>query len=683
MLPFLKRAVLSCAVVCALPLGAQSGLAIAGAVYEDRMVLAVRPHFLGAEGVTVKLYRDDGDRAPSAGDVQLATTKTNRGGGYAFRVDRAGDYWVSVDSRSFRADAWPEQTFGPPGSLCAHPDGTTVSTMYEGSCFGGKTAHGSDNPASLTTSEHLALVPLRDQLTNVDFAFSYDAVVSTADGENLQGTLRQYLVNANAVGGPNRMRFVPLERAAEQRESNFGLPPRWWKITLASALPEIKDEDTTIDGMAFNYLSAASPADPNPGRFGEPPTLVSGERQISRLRKPELEIVATGPAGIVCNASCGLRGFALHGTPSGIVLKADARIEHVLVGSAPDGVPSPGGVQGVHVERGTTYARHLLVTSQSQTGVSVTREAKLDGERLEISRSGEPLSGAGLVLLSSGSSIRSSAINANFGAGIVLGSTDGKMPATGNTLDGNTISANQAGVILGPGSTRNAITRNDIMWNRAGGVTVVPFENAPPRENRISANRFDENGLRPIILDLSRENPNVLHPGVDTCERAAEATTTAANRGLPAPRVTSVRVTEENGAVRATLRGKACPGQIIELYQSFVTSGIRDMKSPVMPEVRHEDNDLETITVERAFGVPSIGEFNYLGATNTTPEGTFEATFPLPVFTPTADQADDEETDIWATQVLPPSAPDERAFSAIAIDPAGNTSEMSVRRKAD
>ncbi|HVE73326.1 MAG TPA: hypothetical protein VNI54_18300 [Thermoanaerobaculia bacterium] len=42
-----------------------------------------------------------------------------------------------------------------------------------------------------------------------------------------------------------------------------------------------------------------------------------------------------------------------------------------------------------------------------------------------------------------------------------------------------------------------------------------------------------------------------------------------------------------------------------------------------------------------------------------------------------------EETDIWATQVLMSAEPSDRAFSALAIDPAGNTSEMSVRRKAD
>ena len=682
MLPMLKRAVLSCAVVCSLSASAQSGgMAIAGAVYEDRMVLAVRPHFLGVEGVTVKLHRDDGDRAPSAGDVPVATTKTNRGGAYAFRVDRAGDYWVSVDSRSFRPDAWPEQTFGPPGSLCAHPDGTTRSTWYEGACFGGRTTRGADDSSSLVTSEHLALVTLRDQLTSVDFAFSYDAVISTADGDRMQGTLRQYFQNANAVGGPNHMRFVPLERAAEQRETNYGLPPRWWTITLASPLPEIKDADTIVDGTAFNFLSAASPADVHPGRFGEPPTLVSGERQVSRLRKPELEIVANGAAGIVCNATCGLRGFALRGASSGIITRADARIEHVLVGASPDGEPSPGGVVGLQIERGTTVARHLLVTSHSQVGIRVAREARLDGERLDVSKSGEPLAGAGIVLLSNGSSIRSSSITANPGAGIVLGSTDGAMPATGNTIDGNTISGNQAGVILSPGSTRNVITRNDIMWNRVGGVTVTPFDKAPPRENRISANRFDENGLRPIILDLRSPDPNVLHPGADTCEGSP----TAANRGLPAPRVTSVRVVDEGGSVRAVLRGKACPGQIIELYQSYATSGVREMKSPVMPNVRDDEIEGETLTTERrTFGLPSIGEFNYLGATNTMPDGTFEAMFPIPVFTPAGESVlADEETDIWATQVLPAAAPEDRAFSAIAIDAAGNTSEMSVRRKAE
>ena len=670
MLSIVRRvAVLCTLIVCALSASAQRGLVIAGAVFEDRMSLAVRPHFIGAEGVSVRLYR--GDRTP------LATTKTDRSGMYVFNVDGPGDYVVTVDSRTFHAEAWPEQTFGPAGSLCGHPERGTITTLYEGPCFGGRTTTGSDDASTLATAEHIAQITVRESQTSVDFAFSYDVVVSTADATRAQGTLRQYLTNANARPGPNHMRFVPVVRAPVQRETNFGLPPRWWTITLTSALPELRDDDTTIDGSAYNFVSPASAADVHPGRFGEPATLVSGERQVSRLRRPELELIAGGAAsGLVCTARCGLRSLALHGTPTGIITRADARLEHVLVGAAPDGTTMPGGVVGLQAERGTVAAHHLLVTTQTRAGITVAKEARLDGDHLDISRCGEPLTGAGIVLFSSGSSIRTSLVTTNAGAGIILGSIDGTSPATGNSIDGSTISGNQAGIVIGPGSSRNTITRNDIMWNRIGGVTVTPHEpEARPRENRISANRFDENGLRPIILDLDTEDPNSLDPGVETCAKALV---------LPAPRVTSVVVTEK-GELRAVIRGRACPGQTVELYQSFVTSGLRE--EALMPRVRDSKTARETLTTEdRALGLPSIGEFNYLGATNTNASGEFEAMFPLPVATTTDHESKnnaDEETKIWATQVLTSASPNDRAFSALAIDATGNTSEMSVRRKAD
>ena len=658
---------------------AQQSLMLAGTVSEDRLVLTVRPHFLAAEGVTVRLYRDDGDRLPSAADRAVATTKTDRGGMYVFRVAEAGAYWVTVDSRSFHPGGWPEQTFGPAGSLCAHPDGTTRTTLYEGACFGGRTVAGSDDASSLATSEHLALIELREPATSVDFAFSHDAVIHTRDGERLQGSLRQYFENANAVRGINRMRFVPMERAPEQRDTVMGLPPRWWKITLTKALPELRDDDTVIDGTAYNYLSPASPADVHPGRFGEAPTLVVNERQVSRLRKPELEIVGNGSAGIVCGGRCGMRGFAIHGTALGIVTRADARVEHVLVGAAPDGTPAGGGEVGVQVEKGTLGARHLLVTTQSRTGIYVAPEARLDGEHLDVSRNGQPTSGAGIVLLSKGSSIRSSQIAGNPGAGIILGAIDGTAPANGTTIDGSTISGNLAGVVLAPGSLRNAVTRNDILWNRTGGVVIAPYSTAPPRENRISANRFNENGLRPIVLNLGTENPNQLAASSETCTPSA----TAPNGGISAPRMTTVRVADEGG-LRARITGRACPGQIVELYQSFVTSGISDGQ-PDMPDVRDDDIERETLTTQgRASTLPSIGEFNYLGATITNADGSFEAIFPLPVVnTGTVESNNTDATDVWATQVLPAASPSDRGFSAIAIDAAGNTSEMSIRRKAD
>ncbi|HJQ37342.1 MAG TPA: hypothetical protein VKB93_09395, partial [Thermoanaerobaculia bacterium] len=310
---------------------AQGSLLIAGGVYEDRPALALRKDLLPFGGVTVRLYRDN---------TLLATTKTKQDGVYAFRVDRKGDYVVAVDSRTIHPEAWPEQTFGPAGALCARPDGSTVTIQSEGPCFGGRTAK-QDDASTLATSEHVAAVKLDTPLANVDFAFSFDTVTNTADGERIQGSLRQFLTNANVVKGPNRMRFVPLIPAPEQRDPTMGTPQYWWSVVAGSPLPELKDEDTLLDGVARNYLSPASVANTNPGRIGDSTTIESEDLKADRIQKPELELVLTGSEGIVCTARCLMRDFAVRGAPVAIVTRADARIEHVLVGASPDAMPSP------------------------------------------------------------------------------------------------------------------------------------------------------------------------------------------------------------------------------------------------------------------------------------------------------------------------------------------------------
>jgi len=652
-------------------------LVIGGGVFADPAALAVRSNFVGAPNVTVKLYSDGSEAA-------IATTKTSAGGMYVFDGLAAGEYRVAVDSRSLHPGAWPEQTFGPAGAQCASPDGTTRTLWFEGACFSGRTSSRGDDASTLATSEHVAHISLRESQTNVDFAFSYNAVTTTADGERIQGSLRQFVTNANAIAGPNHMRFVPLERAREPRDPAMGVPPRWWTIVLASALPELRDADTVIDGTAYNFVSPASVANLNPGRHGEAPTIHPEERSIPRLERPELEVELAGANGIVCAARCGVRAIALHGAPIVLLTRADARIEHVLAGAEPDATAAePFGTTGVQIEAGTVAARHLLVTGQTRAGIIVGPGAHLDGERLDISRCGDPAAGGAIVLLSDGSSIRASIIAANGGAGFLVGSLDGAQPANGNTIDGCTISGNQAGVVFGPGSSRNVVTRNDIMWNRVGGVTSAPTTaSAVARENRVSANRFNENGLRPIILNHEVENPNELARGAETCERAAALP----NAGIAAPTLTSVGVISDGGAARVVIRGRACPGQIVELYQSYVTTGVREVAQAELPHIRNEKVQArESVSnQQREIALPSIGEFNYLGATNTSPDGTFEASFPLPVVASMTETSQTlEETNIWARQILPGADPADRAFSALAIDSAGNTSEMSVRRQAD
>jgi hypothetical protein len=667
------------------PGSAQGARAISGTVYDDPAALAVRTNFVPAAGATVKLYRDGGDRIPSADDAVMATDTTNATGAYAFPSMSSGDYWVAVDSRTVRAKntsastAWAEQTFGPGGSLCARQDGTTQTTWFEGSCVGGRTI-AADDASSLMTSEHVALVSASDTSSGVDFAFSFNVVTSTADGDRLQGSFRQFLTNANAVAGPNRMHFVPLTPAPEQRQPIMGVPTQWWSIALLTPLPELQDDDTVIDGTAHNLVSPASLLHVHPGRLGETATVRPLDRSVPLIEKPELELMLNGENGIVCATRCGIRAVALHGSPAGIVTRGDARIEQVMIGASPDGVAAQAGTVGLQIEKGVTFAQHVLVTTQTRAGLIVGPEGRLDGQHLEINRCGDPQTGGGIILLSDGSVVRNSVIATNPGAGIIMGSLDGANPANGNTIESSTISSNQAGVLFGAGSSRNIVTRNDIMWNRLGGVTSAPFETAPPRENRLSANRFDENGLRPIVLDLNTENPNELSRSAGSCERSAGAP----NNGITSPRLTDVRVDTNETAARVTVRGKACAGEIVEIYQSFVTSGVRD-KVPDLPRIRNERVDNETLTnQQREMALPSIGEFNYLGSTNAGADGTFEATFPLPVVTESEEASrSEEETKIWASQVLHGASPSDRAFAAIAIDAAGNTSEMSIRRQVD
>ena len=669
----IRKLLMACC-VAALPLVAQAQT-IAGGVYEDGPGLALRQNFTAAPGVTVLLY--------GKGGVALARTTSDAAGQYRFRVSGPGDYWIAVDSKTLRAPAgtWAEQSFGPGGALCAQPDGAPRENFFPGVCAGGKSIDAADDASALATAEHLAKVTVKDDVNGVDFAFSFNLVTTGSDGKT-QGSLRQFIENANAIPGGNRMRFVPIWRAPVQRETTYGAPPRWWAINLATPLPELTDDDTTIDGTAYSFVSPDSALNPNPGHFDERPTIRPGER-AGRQERPELELVTAGNSGITCSGRCGVRALAIHGSPISIVVQNDARLEHVVVGIRPDesAIAERGSV-GIQIEGGTTIARDVYVTEQTRAGIAVaTAQAKLEGERLDVTHCGAPEAGGGIVLFSDGSSIRNSNIMENRGSGVIIGSADGRLPARTNTIDGSTISSNWAGVLLAPAAARNTITRNDIMWNRMGGVVLAPYQTTLPQENRISANRYNENGNRPIVLDLTAP-ASTLAPGEQTCTRKAGG----ANGGMTAPEVRSVRRVRDKDVDRVLITGRACPGEMVELYQSYVTSSVRDAGEQSSKIRNEQTENRETLTTSgRQFGLPSIGEFNYVGTTSTGPDGVFEASFPIVVGEEeTVHERDaDEDVSIWHDQILRHGDVTDRAFSAIAIDNLGNTSEMSVRRAID
>jgi hypothetical protein len=659
--------------VCA-PAFAQS---ISGTVYDDPPALGLRNQFYPVSGASVLLYRD-GETQPAA------KTGTDAQGRYAFGGLAAGEYWVAVDSKTIGGGArvWAEQTFGSAGARCAQTDGTTRTNYFEGACVGGRTP-ASDDASSLATSEHVAKV--KSGTNNVDFAFSFNVITSIEDSSTakIQGSLRQFVDNANALPKPNAMRFVPLTRPTPHTNPSLGIPPRWWTITMKGALPKLTDPGTSIDGTAHNILSTASAIDVNQGRIGEKPTVSKGQPDDTpREEKPELEIILAGDEGIVCDTPCVIRSLALRGVPNPIVTHADAMLEQVVIGADANAedFAIPHGNVGLQIEGGTTTARFVYIAVQDQAGIAVAASgARLDGDRLVITRCGTPGAGAAIALFTDGSSIRHSNIFANEGAGVLIGSPDGSQPGHGNVVEESVISNNLAGVVFSPGSSRNIVAKSQITWNRVGGVVATAYSTNPPQQNRISANIFDENGGRPIAMnEEEKKGIDMLSAARGNCDRIDAV----ANHGIPAPVITNVRPFSEGSKPMVTISGRACPDETVEIYQSYVTSEIRKAKEHTRLIRRTEKGETITIEQQQLDAYPSIGEFNYMATTTTGADGTFEVSVAVPQII-TARRSQNVADIVITNEDALRGSDSDRAYSALAIDLLGNTSEMGERRRVE
>ena len=185
---------------------------ISGTVYEDvNGNGAVLDDGVGRDGVDVFLYRDGGDQvADGVDDVLVAATVTAGGGNYSFGGLIDARYWVVVDSKDVTASAgaavpanvWAEQTYG---------DDWTTDAVDLAARYGGRNAAVSDNAAGLATAEHVGRAQVAGGgVAGMNFGFSFSAIVNTrgdaldddgGGGRLQQGSLRQFILNSNAISG--------------------------------------------------------------------------------------------------------------------------------------------------------------------------------------------------------------------------------------------------------------------------------------------------------------------------------------------------------------------------------------------------------------------------------------------------------------------------------------------------
>ena len=627
----------------ALALAATAGAAtISGTIFDDPRSFAARADFRPHGGATVMLYRDGGDRRPDGADDKLITSGPAADDGtFSYVSIENGLYWIVVDSRTIGAHqgAWPEQTYGPTGALCDNGRGATTILSAPGPCYAGRFAAQSDDARQLATAKHVAQIAVAGaDVHNIDFAFSNNVVTNVNDGASVQGSLRQFITNANAVNGPNEMRFIPVGNVAAGEH---------WIARLTSPLPPLRAAGTTIDGTLYSFLT---------GRVvGTGGYDVQSRQDETRPAHPhiDLEIITTGENGFSFEAPGSIRVVEIRGAKTAVRASADLSMERSEIGGGSDAGGSTPPENGIVVSAGAATLRHVVIFDRPRNGVSVEGTALFDMSDSEVTRCGNA-SASAVALHSTAAVITRCTVANNGGIGIEI---DGR----GNAIRSSHIVDNSIGVVLRPRATDTVLEFNDLVWNHAGAV-VSEATGAPAKRNRVSTNHYNENGGSVIgVGDPSDESTAI------NCNLDALGTTAT-------PRVDTTSTSGQEGNGLIMVDGTACPNTTVEIYTSYVTSELRkhiqenaqDLSSvrEALKRNNVESRDDSGLTQLR---LPSVGEFNFAGSATSDASGHFHAVVPWPRQLSHGDNGIDMRGGALSV-------------AAISIDQPGNTSHFSRRK---
>lgn len=586
-------------------------LIISGTVYEDINGDGDLADGVPVAGVEVRLYKDGGDGVPDgADDAPVATRVTGSEGMYDFLVEEGGACWVAVDSKTIRAsagfngdftldDTWAEQTCGPAGALCADGFGGSTRRTAAGPCYGGRMGGSADDASTLAGAEHVAAAVLSDSAAaEIDFGFSFNVVTEIVDNvddpvsnRSFQGSLRQFMSNANAVRGENVMRFVPV--VEPDREGAGG---QWWLISVGSHLPIIEDTGTTIDATAYDLNDGASTRDTNPGELGTGGSVGVDGLALPRVPRPELEIRGAISLdfcfSIEANGSA-VRHLSLHAfgdnSSNGVIMissASGAEIRCNVLGNPPDAFEDRGAgnrtagtlIYGDGADD-VTVENNLLGFSDN-AGINIDSSCTgwliYGNEIRSVAMANPRYDGIDIKRDSEGFTVRGNLFTGIEGSGI-----DTWQSAGNNTIENNTIESNGFGGVETAGvrlfGTGNSVTRNVIQNNAGPGVLVVThsdtLDNTPCTLSRIEQNHFGGNGG--IAIDLNHRGSNDTGDGVslnsggpiDRCGY----TMPAGNEGLDFPVITRARLSEDG--MTLDVGGGACPGGTVEIYEAGPGAG--------------------------------------------------------------------------------------------------------------
>lgn len=669
---------------------------ISGTIFEDVNGDSNLGDASGRPSVGLRLYHDvNANGLVDAGDTFIAATTTDAAGAYSFTVTAATPYLVAVDSKSLAPTAgfnggfaqdnvWAEQTYG---------DDPATPALDLGARFGGRNATVSDNynsadPAPASNAyEHLARVAITTtSVVDVDFAFSFNAVTNLRAGDaadddasaarTVQGSLRQFVANANAITGANAMRFVPVVPVNA---------PSWWRLSLTTLLPAVTDAATTIDGRAYSSADGVTVRDDNPGALGVGGTVGVDALPLSTVARPELELAATGANGLDVRASGFiLRRVALNGANNGIAIAnaiTGIVIEENFIGTTAGSFADPGaaartgfGIFGSGGDSG--LVRNNLIGFTNQDGIHLgaasdnwliqDNEVRNTGLNIAALADGIWLYG------STGTQVVGNLITAGYDANI-----DGPGAGLSAQVVNNTVT--DTGLLDGirNNGTGSLISKNIVTGTPRYGV--VAAVNATVSENRISANgtaiqvngagnaitanEIFANTVAAIRVNASNQNrisQNITYgnagPGIDLGAAGVSpndgATGATANIGMDYPIFTAGRLNGANLTVTGFV-GNA-PGQ-----SAFGGATIEVFKADNAPADQNGP-----IIVGDGLDVAHGEGRTYLGTVVAAADGTFNGTLAVSglaigeIITATATDASGNTSEFSANFVVTPPGVD-------------------------